>query len=200
MLLLDEVEKAHPDVSQILLQIMDEGTVQGNNGKAANCKNIVLILTTNLGAHQLDKNVMGFNASKTAEYDDKEMKNFFAPEFRNRLDATVVFKKLAKEVLMKIVGKFMVDLKVMLKEKNVAIELTNEAIDYLVEHGYDDKMGARPMYRIIQDKIKKPLAEELIFGELSKNGGSVIVTVEDDELKIDLKSSLRKEEKKKEKV
>ena len=92
VLLLDEVEKAHPDVSQILLQIMDEGTVQGNNGKAANCKNIVLILTTNLGAHQLDKNVMGFNASKTAEYDDKEMKNFFAPEFRNRLDATVVFK------------------------------------------------------------------------------------------------------------
>ena len=174
VLLLDEVEKAHPDVSQILLQIMDEGTVQGNNGKAANCKNIVLILTTNLGAHQLDKNVMGFNASKTAEYDDKEMKNFFAPEFRNRLDATVVFKKLAKEVLMKIVGKFMVDLKVMLKEKNVAIELTNEAIDYLVEHGYDDKMGARPMQRLIDDKIKKDLSKELLFGKL-KQGGKVKV-------------------------
>ena len=177
VLLLDEVEKAHPDVSQILLQIMDEGTVQGNNGKAANCKNIVLILTTNLGAHQLDKNVMGFNASKTTEYDDKEMKNFFAPEFRNRLDATVVFKKLAKEVLMKIVGKFMVDLKVMLKEKNVAIELTNEAIDYLVEHGYDDKMGARPMQRLIDDKIKKDLSKELLFGKL-KQGGKVKVTAD----------------------
>ena len=177
VLLLDEVEKAHPDVSQILLQIMDEGTVQGNNGKAANCKNIVLILTTNLGAHQLDKNVMGFNASKTTEYDDKEMKNFFAPEFRNRLDATVVFKKLAKEVLMKIVGKFMVDLKVMLKEKNVAIELTNEAIDYLVEHGYDDKMGARPMQRLIDDKIKKDLSKELLFGKL-KQGGKVKVSAD----------------------
>ena len=177
VLLLDEVEKAHPDVSQILLQIMDEGTVQGNNGKAANCKNIVLILTTNLGAAQLDKNVMGFNASKTTDYDDKEMKKFFAPEFRNRLDATVVFKKLAKEVLMKIVGKFMVDLKVMLKEKNVAIELTNEAIDYLVEHGYDDKMGARPMQRLIDDKIKKDLSKELLFGKL-KQGGKVKVSAD----------------------
>jgi ATP-dependent Clp protease ATP-binding subunit ClpA len=177
VLLLDEVEKAHPDVSQILLQIMDEGTVQGNNGKAANCKNIVLILTTNLGADQLDKNVMGFNASKTTDYDDKEMKKFFAPEFRNRLDATVVFKKLAKEVLMKIVGKFMVDLKVMLKEKNVAIELTNEAIDYLVEHGYDDKMGARPMQRLIDDKIKKDLSKELLFGKL-KQGGKVKVSAD----------------------
>ena len=177
VLLLDEVEKAHPDVSQILLQIMDEGTVQGNNGKAANCKNIVLILTTNLGADQLDKNVMGFNASKTTDYDDKEMKKFFAPEFINRLDATVVFKKLAKEVLMKIVGKFMVDLKVMLKEKNVAIELTNEAIDYLVEHGYDDKMGARPMQRLIDDKIKKDLSKELLFGKL-KQGGKVKVSAD----------------------
>ena len=177
VLLLDEVEKAHPDVSQILLQIMDEGTVQGNNGKAANCKNIVLILTTNLGADQLDKNVMGFNASKTTDYDDKEMKKFFAPEFRNRIDATVVFKKLAKEVLMKIVGKFMVDLKVMLKEKNVAIELTNEAIDYLVEHGYDDKMGARPMQRLIDDKIKKDLSKELLFGKL-KQGGKVKVSAD----------------------
>ena len=168
VLLLDEVEKAHPDVSQILLQIMDEGTVQGNN---------VLILTTNLGADQLDKNVMGFNASKTTDYDDKEMKKFFAPEFRNRLDATVVFKKLAKEVLMKIVGKFMVDLKVMLKEKNVAIELTNEAIDYLVEHGYDDKMGARPMQRLIDDKIKKDLSKELLFGKL-KQGGKVKVSAD----------------------
>ena len=190
VLLLDEVEKAHPDVSQILLQIMDEGTVQGNNGKAANCKNIVLILTTNLGADQLDKNVMGFNASKTTDYDDKEMKKFFAPEFRNRLDATVVFKKLAKEVLMKIVGKFMVDLKVMLKEKNVAIELTNEAIDYLVENGYDSKMGARPMQRLIDDKIKQPLSKELLFGKL-KQGGEVKVTANDKGLVLDIPDNVK---------
>ena len=178
---------------------MDHGKLTDNNGKSVDFRNVILIMTSNLGAEEMERANLGFTQmEKTA--DDDAVKNFFAPEFRNRLDATVVFKKLAKEVLMKIVGKFMVDLKVMLKEKNVAIELTNEAIDYLVEHGYDDKMGARPMYRIIQDKIKKPLAEELIFGELSKNGGSVIVTVEDDELKIDLKSSPRKEEKKKEKV
>ena len=190
VLLLDEVEKAHPDVSQILLQIMDEGTVQGNNGKAANCKNIVLILTTNLGADQLDKNVMGFNASKTTDYDDKEMKKFFAPEFRNRLDATVVFIKLAKEVLMKIVGKFMVDLKVMLKEKNVAIELTNEAIDYLVEHGYDDKMGARPMQRLIDDKIKKDLSKELLFGKL-KQGGKVKVSADKKDIVLDYSDGVK---------
>ena len=185
VLLLDEIEKAHPDVSQILLQIMDEGSIQGNNGKTASAKNICLILTTNLGADQADKNVMGFNATKDAEYDDKDMKRFFAPEFRNRLDGTVVFKKLAKEVLIKIVGKFMLDLKTQLKEKDVALELTDEAIDYLVEHGYDDKMGARPMQRLIDNKIKKDLAKELLFGSL-KNGGVVKVTVKGKELALDI--------------
>ena len=185
VLLLDEVEKAHPDVSQILLQIMDEGSIQGNNGKTASAKNICLILTTNLGADQADKNVMGFNAVKDVEYDDKDMKRFFAPEFRNRLDGTVVFKKLAKEVLIKIVGKFMLDLKTQLKEKDVALELTDEAIDYLVEHGYDDKMGARPMQRLIDNKIKKDLSKELLFGSL-KNGGVVKVTVKDKKLALDI--------------
>ena len=185
VLLLDEVEKAHPDVSQILLQIMDEGSIQGNNGKTASAKNICLILTTNLGADQADKNVMGFNATKDVEYDDKDMKRFFAPEFRNRLDGTVVFKKLAKEVLIKIVGKFMLDLKTQLKEKDVALELTDEAIDYLVEHGYDDKMGARPMQRLIDNKIKKDLSKELLFGSL-KNGGVVKVTVKDKKLALDI--------------
>ena len=185
VLLLDEVEKAHPDVSQILLQIMDEGSIQGNNGKTASAKNICLILTTNLGADQADKNVMGFNATKDVEYDDKDMKRFFAPEFRNRLDGTVVFKKLAKEVLIKIVGKFMLDLKTQLKEKDVALELTDEAIDYLVEHGYDDKMGARPMQRLIDNKIKKDLSKELLFGSL-KNGGVVKVTVKEKKLALDI--------------
>jgi ATP-dependent Clp protease ATP-binding subunit ClpA len=172
-------------VTKILLQIMDEGSIQGNNGKTASAKNICLILTTNLGADQADKNVMGFNAVKDSTYDDKDMKRFFAPEFRNRLDGTVVFKKLAKEVLIKIVGKFMLDLKTQLKEKDVALELTDEAIDYLVEHGYDDKMGARPMQRLIDNKIKKDLSKELLFGSL-KNGGVVKVTVKDKKLALDI--------------
>ena len=190
VLLLDEVEKAHPDVSQILLQIMDEGTIQGNNGKSANCKNIVLILTTNLGADQLEKNAMGFNQTKDAEYDDKDIKRFFAPEFRNRLDATVVFAKLSKEVLIKIVGKFMLELKNMLKEKSVKLELTNEAIDYLVENGYDSKMGARPMQRLIDDKIKQPLSKELLFGKL-KQGGEVKVTANDKGLVLDIPDNVK---------
>jgi len=185
VLLLDEIEKAHPDVSQILLQIMDEGSIQGNNGKTASAKNIVLILTTNLGAEQNDKNVMGFNAVKDSTYDDKDIKRYFAPEFRNRLDGTVVFKKLAKEVLIKIVGKFMLELKTQLKEKDVALELTDEAIDYLVENGYDAKMGARPMQRLIDNKIKKDLSKELLFGSL-KNGGAVKVTVKDKKLVLDV--------------
>jgi len=185
VLLMDEIEKAHPDVAQILLQIMDEGSIQGNNGKTASAKNITLILTTNLGAEQLEKNVMGFTQTKDSNYDDADMKRFFAPEFRNRLDGTVVFKKLAKEVLIKIVGKFMVDLKTQLKEKDVVLELTDEAIDYMVENGYDSKMGARPMQRLIDDKIKKPMAKELLFGVL-KNGGKVKITAKDKELVLDI--------------
>ena len=181
VLLLDEIEKAHPDVSQILLQIMDEGSIAGNNGKTADCKNVTLFLTTNLGADKLDKNVMGFNATTTTEYDDKDMKTYFAPEFRNRLDGVIVFKKLDKNVLIKIVGKFMLDLKNTLKEKNVNVTLSDEAIDYLVEKGFDPKMGARPMQRVIDNDIKKPMAKLLLFGEL-KNGGDVTITVKDKKL------------------
>ena len=181
VLLLDEIEKAHPDVSQILLQIMDEGSIAGNNGKTADCKNITLFLTTNLGADKLEKNVMGFNASTSTEYDDKDMKTYFAPEFRNRLDGVIVFKKLDKNVLIKIVGKFMLDLKNTLKEKKVNVTLSDEAIDYLVEKGFDPKMGARPMQRVIDNDIKKPMAKLLLFGEL-KDGGEVTITVKDKKL------------------
>jgi ATP-dependent Clp protease ATP-binding subunit ClpA len=190
VLLLDEIEKAHPDVSQILLQIMDEGSVQGNNGKTANCKNIILILTTNLGADQLEKNAVGFNPTPDTAYDDKAIKAFFAPEFRNRLDGTIVFNKLSKEILIKIVGKFMLELKNMLKEKNVTLDLTNEAIDHLVENGYDSKMGARPMQRLIDDRIKKPLAKELLFGKL-KQGGTVRVNATEKELILDIIDSVK---------
>ena len=128
------------------------------------------------------------------------IKKAFSPEFRNRLDAIVQFDSLPEEVILTIVDKFLTEVQAQLDEKQVTLEVDDDARSWLSKEGYDEKMGARPMYRIIQDKIKKPLAEELIFGELSKNGGSVMVSVEDDELKIDLKSSPRKEEKKKEKV
>ena len=190
VLLLDEIEKAHPDISQILLQIMDNGKITGSDGKEADARNCILILTTNLGAEQAEKNTIGFSQALDGDYGDEEFKRFFAPEFRNRLDATVVFAKLSKEVLIKIVGKFMLELKNMLKEKSVKLELTNEAIDYLVENGYDSKMGARPMQRLIDDKIKQPLSKELLFGKL-KQGGEVKVTANDKGLVLDIPDNVK---------
>ena len=182
VLLLDEIEKAHPDVSQVLLQIMDNGRVTGSNGKEADARNCILILTTNLGAKDAEKNTIGFDNDFDADnYEDKELKKFFAPEFRNRLDGVVTFAKLGKEVMMKIVGKFLVELKNMVKDKKVDIDITNEALDYLVDKGFDPKMGARPLQRVIDKDIKRPLSRELLFGNL-KNGGEVTVDVKDGEL------------------
>jgi ATP-dependent Clp protease ATP-binding subunit ClpA len=178
VLLLDEIEKAHPDVSQVLLQLMDNGKVTGSNGKEADARNCILILTTNLGAKDAEKNTIGFGDTFEKEYEDKELKKFFAPEFRNRLDATITFAKLSKEVMMKIVGKFLLDLKDMVKEKNVAIKVTNDALDYLVDKGFDPKMGARPLQRVIDKEIKRPLSRELLFGNLKK-GGTVTVDAVD---------------------
>ena len=183
VLLLDEIEKAHPDVATILLQIMDNGKVTGSNGKEADARNCVLILTTNLGAQDADKNAIGFNDSQEKGYDDKELKKFFSPEFRNRLDGVIKFGKLTKEVMMKIVGKFLLDLKLMIKDKNIEISVTDEALDYLVEKGFDSKMGARPLQRVIDKDIKRPLSRELLFGSL-KNGGKVVVDVQDGEIKL----------------
>ena len=174
VLLLDEVEKAHPDVSQILLQVMDNGKITGSNGKEADARNCVLILTTNLGAKDAEKNTIGFSDSMEKEYDDGALKKFFAPEFRNRLDATITFGNLSKEVMMKIVGKFLLELKTMVVEKGVEIKVTDEALDYLVDKGFDPKMGARPLQRVIDKEIKRPLSRELLFGKL-KNGGSLTV-------------------------
>jgi ATP-dependent Clp protease ATP-binding subunit ClpA len=183
VLLLDEIEKAHPDVATILLQIMDNGFVTGSNGKTADARNCVLILTTNLGAKDAEKNAIGFNDSQEKGYDDKELKKFFSPEFRNRLDGVVTFSKLTKEVMMKIVGKFLLELKNMIKDKNVEINISDEALDYLVDKGFDSKMGARPLQRVIDNDIKRPLSRELLFGSL-KNGGSVKVDVQDGEIKL----------------
>lgn len=187
VLLLDEVEKSHPDVSTILLQIMDNGFVTGSNGKRADCRNIILILTTNAGAQEAEKSAIGFS-SQEKEYEDKELKKFFAPEFRNRLDGIVTFNKLAKETMIKIVGKFMAEVRDQVKEKGVKMKINVDAVDWLVEKGFDRKMGARPLQRVIDKEIKRPLAKMILFGEL-KNGGIVSVVIEDD--KIALKPKLK---------
>jgi ATP-dependent Clp protease ATP-binding subunit ClpA len=180
VLLLDEIEKAHPDVSQILLQIMDNGKITGSNGKEADARNCVLILTTNLGAADSEKNTIGFGGeSQDNAYEDKALKKFFSPEFRNRLDGVVTFAKLGKPVMLKIVGKFLVELKDQVKDKNVKISITDETLDYLVDKGFDPKMGARPLQRVIDREIKMPLARELLFGKL-KNGGILTIDMNDD--------------------
>ena len=182
VVLFDEVEKAHRDVSNMLLQIMDYGTVTGSNGKKADCRNIVLILTSNLGAEEMEKASIGFGEQERTE-DEDAVKRFFAPEFRNRLDAVVKFKKLAKETMNKIVKKFLLELNTMTAEKRVEVNATEQAIDYLIDKGFDDKMGARPLSRIIDDKIKKPLSRMILFGDLQE-GGRVEVDVKDNDLEL----------------
>ena len=182
VLLLDEIEKAHPDVSQILLQIMDNGKITGSNGKEADARNCTLILTTNLGAKDAEKTAIGFGSSDEENtYDDKALKDFFAPEFRNRLDATITFGNLSKETMMKIVGKFLVELKTLVEDKEIEITVSDEALDYLVDKGFDRKMGARPLQRVIDTDIKRPLSREILFGSLKK-GGKVDIQIADGEI------------------
>ena len=182
VLLLDEIEKSHPDVSTILLQIMDNGFVTGSNGKKADCRNIILILTTNAGAAESEKNVIGFGDQEKV-YEDKELKKFFAPEFRNRLDGVVTFNKLSKETMIKIVGKFMIEVRDQVKEKGVKLKINAEAVDWLVDKGFDKKMGARPLQRVIDKEIKRPLAKMMLFGDL-RNGGIVSILIEDKKITI----------------
>ena len=183
VLLLDEVEKAHPDVSQILLQLMDNGKITGSNGKEADARNATLILTTNLGAQEAEKNNIGFSDSMDRDYDDSELKKFFPPEFRNRLDGIITFGKLDKPVMMKIVGKFLLTLKEQVKDKGIKIKLSDEALDYLVDKGFDSKMGARPLQRVIDQEIKRPLSKLMLFGEL-KNGGNINIDFVDENLEL----------------
>jgi ATP-dependent Clp protease ATP-binding subunit ClpA len=182
VLLFDEIEKSHPDVSTILLQMMDNGFITGSNGKKADCRNVILILTTNAGAADADKNQIGFGTQEK-DYEDKELKKFFAPEFRNRLDAVVTFKKLSKVTMIKIVGKFITELKAQVKEKGIKIKITDDAVDHLIEKGFDAKMGARPLQRVIDKEIKRPLSRMMLFGEL-KDGGTVNIDKADGELKL----------------
>ena len=185
VLLLDEIEKAHPDVSNILLQFMDNGFVTGANGKQADGRNTILIMTSNLGAADNEKNTIGFGDLEKDDEDDKAVKKFFAPEFRNRLDAIIKFAGLSSKVVCDIVSKFIKELNEQLKDKGVQITLKPEVIDYLVEKGYDKKMGARPLSRIIDSKIKSPLSRKVLFGELSE-GGKVTVSLIDDEIIFDI--------------
>ena len=185
VLLLDEIEKSHPDVSTILLQMMDNGFVTGSNGKKADCRNLILIITTNAGASDAERNTIGFGQQET-EYSDKALKKFFAPEFRNRLDAVVTFGKLTKETMIKIVGKFMVEIRDQVKDKGIKIKISDEAIDVLIKKGFDSKMGARPLQRTIDKEIKRPLAKLMLFGDL-KGGGAVTINGVDNEIVLTVK-------------
>jgi ATP-dependent Clp protease ATP-binding subunit ClpA len=182
VLLFDEIEKSHPDVSTVLLQMMDNGFITGSNGKRADCRNLILILTTNAGAADAEKNVIGFGA-QDKDYSDKDLKKFFTPEFRNRLDGIVTFNKLSKPTMVKIVNKFIDELKEQVKEKAIRIKIDKEAIDWLIEKGFDAKMGARPLQRVIDKDIKRDLAKMMLFGDL-KNGGWLTVSVVDDKLQL----------------
>jgi ATP-dependent Clp protease ATP-binding subunit ClpA len=182
VLLFDEVEKSHPDVSTVLLQMMDNGFITGSNGKQADCRNLILILTTNAGAQAAEKNAIGFGAQEKV-YSDGDLKKFLTPEFRNRLDGIVTFNKLGKETMVKIVNKFVDELKDQVKDKGIKIKINKEAIEWLIEKGFDPKMGARPLQRVIDKEIKRDLAKLMLFGEL-KGGGMATITVNEDKLLI----------------
>ena len=184
VLLLDEIEKAHPDIFNILLQVMDHGTLTDNNGRKADFRNVTIIMTTNAGAENLSKTSMGFTNAKQAGDEQADIKRLFSPEFRNRLDATVSFASLSQDILIRVVDKFLIQLEDQLHDKKVEVTFSDALKVYLGKKGFDPLMGARPMARLIQDTIRKALADELLFGRLA-NGGSVHVDIDDkDEVKL----------------
>jgi len=185
VLLLDEIEKAHPDVFNILLQVMDHGKLTDHNGRSTDFRNVILIMTSNAGATEQAKEAIGFGRDRREGEDTAAIERTFSPEFRNRLDATISFAPLSKEVIIKVVDKFVLQLEAQLMDRNVTFELSSDAASWLADKGYDDKMGARPLARVIQEHLKKPLAEELLFGKLSK-GGLVKVHLKDDKLDLEL--------------
>jgi len=185
VLLLDEIEKAHPDVFNLLLQVMDHGTLTDNNGRKADFRNVVLVMTSNAGAQEMGRSSMGFT-EQNHQTDGMEMiKRAFSPEFRNRLDGIIQFKPLSTDAILRVADKAVLELEMLLQDKHVTLEIDNDARQWLAEHGYDVAMGARPMARLVQDKIKRPLADELLFGKLSE-GGHVRVILKDGELVLDL--------------
>ena len=191
VVLLDEIEKAHPEVFNILLQVMDHGTLTDNNGRKADFRNVVLIMTTNAGAEEMGRSSIGFTKQDHATDGMEALKKLFTPEFRNRLDATIQFSALSKEVVKTVVDKFLVQLQSQLDDKKVLLEIDDDALEWLAENGYDEKMGARPMARLIQEKLKKPLAEMVLFGDLADHGGTVVVSVENDDIVLTMEEELQ---------
>jgi ATP-dependent Clp protease ATP-binding subunit ClpA len=188
VLVLDEIEKAHPDIYNILLQVMDHATLTDNNGRKADFRHVIIIMTTNAGAREISSRGLGFSTTGqksgvSAERGKAAIERTFAPEFRNRLDGWIAFDSLPPEVIRRVVDKLVAELVAQLGEKKVTIDLTAAARDWLATHGFDDKFGARPMARLIQNQLKKPLADELLFGRL-KGGGHARVEVEGDKLAI----------------
>jgi ATP-dependent Clp protease ATP-binding subunit ClpA len=181
ILLLDEIEKAHQDVTNVLLQFMDNGFITGSNGKVADGRNCILIMTSNLGARDNESNTIGFGDLGKDGEDDKAVKKFFAPEFRNRLDSIVKFTSLSHNTVCQIVEKFISELNAQVKEKNIEIVATTEAVDWMATKGYDKKMGARPLARLIDNKIKSPLSRRILFGDL-KDGGVITISIVNDDL------------------
>ncbi len=189
VLLLDEIEKAHPDLFNILLQVMDHGKLTDHNGKKIDFRNVVLIMTTNAGASEAAKNAIGFGGGRRAGEDEDAIKRLFTPEFRNRLDATIAFAPLSPEVIAHVVEKFVLQLDAQLADRNVTISLAPEANAWLAKRGYDDQMGARPLARIIQESIKKPLADEVLFGRLTKGGHVTVKVGDNDTLAFDIEEA-----------
>src|ERR1700710_335858 len=180
VLLLDEIEKAHPDLYNILLQVMDHGKLTDHNGKTVDFRNVILIMTTNAGAADMAKPAIGFGNPVRQGEDEEAVKRMFTPEFRNRLDAVIPFAALTQEIVGRVVEKFVLQLEAQLADRDVTIELSDEASKWLIEHGYDEQMGARPMSRVIQEHIKKPLADEVLFGKLKSGGHVKVVLVQDE--------------------
>ncbi|MEQ3632512.1 ATP-dependent Clp protease ATP-binding subunit ClpA [Thalassolituus sp.] len=185
VLLLDEIEKAHPEVFNILLQVMDHGTLTDNNGRKTDFRNVILIMTTNAGADRMSRASIGFTHQDHSVDGAEELKKFFTPEFRNRIDNIIQFAPLSRDTILHVVDKFLAELQGQLDDKRVMLNVSNDARLWLAEHGYDEKMGARPMARLVQDKIKKPLAEKILFGDLAQ-GGEVDIDVEDGALVIEV--------------
>ena len=188
VVLLDEIEKAHPEVFNLLLQVMDHGTLTDNNGRKADFRNVVLVMTTNAGAQEISRSSIGFAEQDHSTDGMEALKKMFTPEFRNRIDAIVQFHSLGTDVIKTVVDKFLTELQAQLDDKKVMLDVDEEAREWLAREGYDEKMGARPMQRLIQEKIKRQLAEDVLFGNLAKNGGTVYVTVENDQLKVTTES------------
>ncbi|MBI3149682.1 MAG: ATP-dependent Clp protease ATP-binding subunit ClpA [Betaproteobacteria bacterium] len=193
VLLLDEIEKAHPDIFNILLQVMDHGTLTDNNGRKADFRNVMIIMTTNAGAETLSKSSIGFTAAREAGDEMVEIKRLFTPEFRNRLDAMISFKALDHEVILKVVEKFLIELENQLQERKVEVSFTPALREYLAKHGFDPQMGARPMARLIQDTIRRALAEELLFGRLVSGGKVAIDIDEAGKIKLDFADHIEPE-------